>query len=225
MASLTLGALLLMMILGKYIHTRRQFLSWNVQYGNSTRSQPQSQLAPGAGSRTSMANTTKRSHGIYDRWLMTRFAITFVMLSIFELVLILFQVSSATSVPPESPDLSAAKAKSDVVLFMPGCLPSLLLFIVFGTTGPFREHMRKTFLPKCFHKEPTGTDQPGGGPLSSQSRKSTPRSFLSDEPPPTPDEGSIIQLREVDQHREYTKQDDDEWPILTTTTRINGALV
>lgn len=223
MASLTLGALLLLAILGKYIHTRRQLLSWNVQYGNSTGSNNQSQPRSAQNARRSLG-TVRRSQGIYDRWLMTRFAITFIMLSIFELLLILFQVSaSRTTVPPDAPDLSASKAMSDFVLFMPGCLPSVLLFVVFGTTAPFCQHMKKTFLPRNFQR--LKDDDPRPKPYSSQNRKSVQPSILTEDMPSTPtDGGMIIQLREIDQ-RKSIRKDDDQWPILTTTTRINGAMV
>ncbi|KAK9417536.1 hypothetical protein SUNI508_08687 [Seiridium unicorne] len=226
MISLTLGAVLLLFILGKYIHTRRQLLSWNVQYGNSTRSQTQSQVRSGHASRSSVGNVSRRSSSIYDRWLMTRFAITFVMLSIFELFLILFQVSSTRiTIPDQAPDLSAAKAQSDFVLFMPGCLPSVLLFVVFGTTTPFREHMKKTFLPKRFQTDNSGTEILGPVPHSSQNRKQSHLSLLTEDGPLSPnDSGSIIRLREVDL-RESTRKDDDEWPILSTVTRVNGAHV
>ncbi|KAK9778792.1 hypothetical protein SCAR479_04415 [Seiridium cardinale] len=226
MISLTLGAILLLFILGKYIHTRRQLLSWNVQYGNSTRSQTQSQVRSGHDSRNSVGNVGRRASSIYDRWLMTRFAITFVMLSIFELFLILFQVSSTRiTIPDEAPDLSAAKAQSDFVLFMPGCLPSVLLFVVFGTTAPFREHMKKTFLPKRFQTDNSGTEILGPVPHSSQNRKQSHLSLLTEDGPLSPnDSGSIIRLREVDL-RESTRKDDDEWPILSTVTRVNDAHV
>ncbi|KAH6656783.1 hypothetical protein BKA67DRAFT_553082 [Truncatella angustata] len=224
--SLTLGALLLLTILGKYIYTRRQFLSWNVQYGNSTRSGTQSQTTL-PNSRNSQGNINRRGHGIYDRWLMTRFAITFIMLSIFELFLILFQVSSTrTTIPPDAPNLSASRAKGDFILFMPGCLPSVLLFVVFGTTAPFREHMRKTFLPKRFHKkesEDSGTQMTA---YPSQRRKLTHTSVITEEVPPTPTEdGNIIHSREVDQRASICRGDEDEWPILSTTKRGNGAMV
>ncbi|KAI4600421.1 hypothetical protein KJ359_000776 [Pestalotiopsis sp. 9143b] len=271
MISLTLGALLLLAILIKYIHTRRQFLSWNVQYGNSTKSTSRGRRGTASNSNNNNRNSvvSERPRGIYDRWLMTRFAITFIMLSIYELFLILFQIASAQTVAPAVPDLSAGKAKGDFVLFMPGCLPGVLLFVVFGTTTPFRDHMRKTFLPRRFQTNgdaannvynsnyPTTINAAGGGggaadnmdedgdtdqhgrqvafsTYSSQNGKSSFRpSFLTDDeypqtPTPTADGNgtTIIQLREVDLHRQsHRKDDDDEWPILATTTRVNGNVV
>ncbi|KAI1842749.1 hypothetical protein JX266_011070 [Neoarthrinium moseri] len=223
--SLTLGAILLLAILGRYIHTRRQFLSWNVPYGHSTGT------GTGVGSQypSRSGATTRRPRSIYDRWLMIRFSITFVMLGIFELFLILFQVSSVrnnlTAQVAESPDLSAPKAIADTLTFIPGCCPSILLFIVFGTTGPFRAYMRKTFLPKRFHKDTTQIDQSRPTPSSSQIPKTLNPSVHTEEGPPTPSEdGYIITLREINIRNSHIKPD-DEWPILTTTTRVNGASV
>lgn len=148
------------------------------------------------------------------------------MLSIFELFLIMFQLSSSRiTIPPKAPDLSAQKAKADFVLFMPGCVPGALLFLVFGTTALFREHMRKTFLPRRFHKTKPRDAQLRITPYSSQNGKSFQPSTLTDDGPSTAtDEGAIIQLREVDQRKSMRKEE-DEWPILTTTTRVNGAMV
>lgn len=39
----------------------------------------------------------------------------------------------------DSPDTSIGRAKETMVLFLPGPAPSFLLFIVFGTTAPFRK--------------------------------------------------------------------------------------
>lgn len=44
-------------------------------------------------------------------------------------------------------DLSAARANSSFALFMPGVTASLITFVVFGTTRPFREYMWDTFVP------------------------------------------------------------------------------
>ncbi len=43
----------------------------------------------------------------------------------------------------EGPDTGAARARHDSALFLPGVSSSLLAFVVFGTTTPFRKHMRE----------------------------------------------------------------------------------
>ncbi|KAI0136954.1 hypothetical protein BJ170DRAFT_677815 [Xylariales sp. AK1849] len=226
MVGLTVGIVLLLAILGKYVHTRRLLLSWNVQYGGSTGSQSQ------PSSRVSLGGATRHTRSIYDRWLMVRFTITFMMLGIFELLSILFQVSSSKTNTLEHlgdhPNVSASRAIGDFVLFMPGCCASLLLFIVFGTTKPFRDHMKKTFIPRRFLKDTTTrtAHAPAATPLSSQSRKPAALSLHTDDGLYTQtDDGSIVRLREIDFLESPRETDDDEWPILTTTTRVNGALV
>lgn len=69
------SGVLLIVILVKYIHTRRNLLSWNVRYGqrsNSTKSSDT--LVFDSGSET-------RRRSIYDRWLVVRFSIAFVALA------------------------------------------------------------------------------------------------------------------------------------------------
>ncbi len=51
------------------------------------------------------------------------------------------------NLPPQV-DISADRAKTDFVLFMPGVTASLLVFIVFGTTRAFRDYTWKTLVPR-----------------------------------------------------------------------------
>ncbi|KAK3939873.1 glycoside hydrolase [Diplogelasinospora grovesii] len=140
--SLVTGSILLLLILVKYIHARHAFLSWNVRYGQSSEG-TQGTTSPGS---------PIQHKNIYDRWLVVRFAIAFVALGAFELVIILFELhamsdNKAANIPAQ-PDLSAARAKADFANFAPGVSASLLTFVVFGTTRTFREHMWALFIPK-----------------------------------------------------------------------------
>ncbi|RYP41727.1 hypothetical protein DL767_000743 [Monosporascus sp. MG133] len=89
---------------------------------------------------------------IYDRWLLVRFSIGFCILAIFNLTNILCQIAwhgnISSDVKADGPDMSAARAKHDSSLFLPGVSSSLLAFIIFGTTTPFRKHMRKVFVDR-----------------------------------------------------------------------------
>lgn len=85
-------------------------------------------------------------------------------ISIFQIVLIMFEVISAGNNNLEnlkgSADLSLERAKRDFAFFIPGVLPPLLTFIVFGTTKPFREYMAAKFSPRSlwsrrFNRHPT----------------------------------------------------------------------
>lgn len=63
--------------------------------------------------------------------------------SIFEVTNMLFQFTGMNNTNKDSqrdsPDTSIGRAKETLVLFLPGPAPSFLLFIVFGTTAPFRK--------------------------------------------------------------------------------------
>ncbi|KAI1762560.1 hypothetical protein GGR53DRAFT_414928 [Hypoxylon sp. FL1150] len=161
MISLTFGSLLLMAILVKYIWTRHRLISWNARYLFSRRSQEvdgdiMNVLDRGDGTR----------RATYDRWLVLRFSIGFVVLAVFQLITILSEVAQLSNLTKEKlgneADLSAAKAKNDFLLFMPGVSTSLLVFIVFGTTRTFRKTMYKKFIPKRFQhrlsESETGAD-------------------------------------------------------------------
>lgn len=50
------------------------------------------------------------------------------------------------------PDLSADRAKETIILNLSGVTASLLVFVTFGTTRPFREHMRAVFVPACLRR-------------------------------------------------------------------------
>ncbi|ORY56101.1 uncharacterized protein BCR38DRAFT_304062, partial [Pseudomassariella vexata] len=149
MATMLFGSIILLVILGKYVHTRRQLLSWDV-YGASATSQ-----TTAVGSRhTSRSRYRKKS--IYDRWLIVRFTVAFAVLAGFQLATIFFEVESiyrnSSEAITKGPDLTVATAKADFLFFLPGVSPSILVFVVFGTTKPFCDTMRYTFIPKRFRR-------------------------------------------------------------------------
>ncbi|KAI1410994.1 hypothetical protein F5Y13DRAFT_201747 [Hypoxylon sp. FL1857] len=155
MISLTLGSILLIAILIKYIYTRHRLVSWNARYLFSRPQQPGGEII----------NVLDRGDGrqsIYDRWLVLRFSIGFVVLAVFQLITILSEIAQLSNHTKEklgdAANLSAEKAKNDFLLFMPGVSTSLLVFIVFGTTRTFRKTMYKTFIPKRFQKQPADAE-------------------------------------------------------------------
>jgi hypothetical protein len=75
MLSLAGGIVLMIAILARYIQSRRQLVSWSVEYGN----QPTSKGSGLARNSTSFA-AHPQHHGVYDPWLMTRFTIAFVVM-------------------------------------------------------------------------------------------------------------------------------------------------
>ncbi|OMP86379.1 hypothetical protein BK809_0003549 [Diplodia seriata] len=87
--------------------------------------------------------TTRTQTGT-DKWLIVRFSIIMICLLVFETAQIVYQIvnyernrhdSKATAT---SPDFSAEQAKIDISQDIPGTLPSIIAFLIFGTTAPFR---------------------------------------------------------------------------------------
>lgn len=145
-----LGSILMIVILGRYIYSRRKLLRFDAGQGAST--DPESQTSSQAGSRYSRfsrATKPKRNRVIYDRWIMTRFTAAFFFLCIFQATATLFQQLSIGNFEdrlaiPE-PDFSVEKARKSLLLFIPGNLPGIALFLVFGTTTAFRRYMRERY--------------------------------------------------------------------------------
>lgn len=84
-----------------------------------------------------------------DRWLVIRFTIAFIILSIFEVCVILFEVVSyfrnTKATASDEIDLSTGSAQAEIAQFIPGVTASLVAFLIWGTTSPFRAQMRKMF--------------------------------------------------------------------------------
>lgn len=57
-----------------------------------------------------------------------------------------------------APDLSEKKALSSVRGYLSGVTPSLIAFIVFGTTKTFQRKMYDTFMPSIFRKKKVAKD-------------------------------------------------------------------
>ncbi|KAI0017538.1 hypothetical protein F4780DRAFT_591236 [Xylariomycetidae sp. FL0641] len=211
-------------ILYKYIRSRRQFKGWSVGYGkNSTGASMQA-------SQTKGQRPPQQSRGIYDRWLLVRFTIAFVVLGVFEITNILFQLLARRNANidalADKPDLSAARAQSTTVLFLPGVSPSLLAFIVFGTTKPFREFMYRTFIPKRFQRAPPEHSSKARLPYSSQASHA-PSSLSRHQSIHVSSKAQEVDIRlaNLDMSRTRPAQPDtmeDEWPILAAPTPRHG---
>ncbi|KAL1837302.1 hypothetical protein VTJ49DRAFT_4045 [Mycothermus thermophilus] len=146
------GALILFAILVRYIHSRITLATWNVRYGQSTPSGGGTYGSNSASGTGRQRAPRLRKPSIYDRWLVLRFTIAFFALSIFQLVVINFQLRAAATnnpanVPPE-PDLSIDRARGDFTLFAPAPTGVLFIFLVFGTTRAFRQTTWNTLVPR-----------------------------------------------------------------------------
>ncbi|KAI0420373.1 hypothetical protein F5X98DRAFT_25752 [Xylaria grammica] len=153
-ASLTLGSIVLVAILAKYIHTRRRLHRWTVRYPLSR------DLNSNSGE--SGLDSDSEHHSIYDGWLIVRFAIALAFIEAFQILTILSEVAqirgNREEVLPEQPDISAARAVVDFVEFIPGVSTGLLVFLVFGTTKTCKRTLYISFIPRRFRLGTTSTD-------------------------------------------------------------------
>lgn len=171
---------LLIVILVKYINTKRQIEGWRAWYRrkwkgfrSSSRNilypkaqQARSTTFPGNDSFEQISSSVRNESStsswdqkirysapaIYDSWLVTRLAILTVMLSGFILASVLTHLPQKADVERDArasePDLSPGRASSNIVGYMPGVTPSLVLFVVFGTTRTLRQTMYERFVPR-----------------------------------------------------------------------------
>ncbi|KAI1345241.1 hypothetical protein F5Y15DRAFT_365339 [Xylariaceae sp. FL0016] len=209
LASLVLGGILLLAVLGKYIYTKRKLLSWNVKYGRS--------------SKTRGRNEAPRDHAsIYDRWLMVRFTITFIFLSLFALFVVSFQLrqlgDTAQEALADAADLSAERARADFGSFATGVSASVLVFIMFGTTRQFLKTILRTFVPRRFQRanpmaDPSTTAFPSGRGESSANDLEAEAQL---------GHGSTIKLQGLQMGQENSSMhSDDDWPFITSALDSN----
>jgi hypothetical protein len=138
------------MILVRYVQSKSHFQTWTVGYGVDLETTDTDTR------RSLTAPRKRRTKGIYDKWLIIRFTIAFVALAIFECSIATFQVTGQQNNTVDflsaRPNTSADKAIRVALQDLPGVTASLIPFIVFGTTKPFREKMYTTFVPKRWQR-------------------------------------------------------------------------
>jgi hypothetical protein len=87
----------------------------------------------------------------YDRWLIARFLVCFALSNALQVCLIVFYMKiydRNTELAKQSgPDYSLHRTLEDLALSIPGVSLGLLIFVVFGTTAPFRREYRKWLQP------------------------------------------------------------------------------
>ncbi|KAH0282855.1 hypothetical protein KCU62_g9422, partial [Aureobasidium sp. EXF-3399] len=123
------------------------------QRSRAMESQVQSQMQSGMHSQMQNTNASqlparepksaqRKNDSIYDKWLLIRFCICFVLLCIMQIYLIYYSIArylgSTANADTAKLDLSSGGATISLVMFIPGVTLGLLIFIVFGSTGPFR---------------------------------------------------------------------------------------
>ncbi|KAI8626151.1 hypothetical protein F5Y19DRAFT_228450 [Xylariaceae sp. FL1651] len=146
--SLGLGSVLMLAILFRYIQSRRKLVRFNPHNRVISLSSGSSSVLK----RNSRGTVTVKYKGIYDKWLMTRFTIAFILLAAFQVSTILFEQiakqNAKKDIQASAPDLSAERARLSLYLFLPGNTPGIALFVVFGTTASFRSYMYQTLVPR-----------------------------------------------------------------------------
>ncbi|KAK2053212.1 hypothetical protein LY76DRAFT_525092 [Colletotrichum caudatum] len=228
------SGVLLIIILIKYIYTRRNLLSWSVQYGQQLNSSESSNTLVSDG------GDWKRRRSIYDNWLVVRFTIGFVAIATYQCFSIIFQVISSRQNSRdflrESPDLSFDRLHQDLLLFIPGASASLLTFVVFGTTKTFLEYIADTLVPRRLRdrgrgrasnpvpqRAPSPQQAPSPEAFSQRSAAYPPRLSLAPykldggglgELSPIYDGGSIP-MRELSSNDPKTVVEDDQWPLVS----------
>lgn len=86
MMSLTLGSILLMLILLRYLVTQKRFTQWSQPKSEQSISDNNTEAGLAYSStisskRIGIQKIQSKSGGIYDRWLMIRFFMAFLMLA------------------------------------------------------------------------------------------------------------------------------------------------
>ncbi|CAD6444337.1 9c1bf90e-de70-4607-976d-dff0b9741d74 [Sclerotinia trifoliorum] len=165
LVSLSIGSILMILILYKYIKTRRLLFAhdkrngWWGSSGAATATDTTGTCAVnGSGITNDNSKASRRS--LYDRALITRFTIGFVILLVLEVALIIFSLYSAKNfqklAKSSSPDFAVSSCIIDIVLFIPGVSTSFLVFLVFGTNKSPKQYKdlvvsvcgRRTKFPK-----------------------------------------------------------------------------
>ncbi|KUI61950.1 hypothetical protein VP1G_09094 [Cytospora mali] len=160
------GAILLLMIVLKYVRTRRELNAWTWVFatGYTRGGSSASRAYRLDGERTSSSDSTVQQQeqqfqpkGIYDSWLLLRLCIAFACLCIFEFNTVIVQITGHADMVADAsrstPDLSPERARRDFALLMPGAIASVLAFVTFGTTQQFRQTMYRTFVPKQWQQK------------------------------------------------------------------------
>lgn len=159
MVSTTVGCIFLVLILYTYIHVHRRAVS-NKNSGPMANMDVSFRInrseTDTSGMPTKPAPASDMRNMSYDRWLIARFLVCFFLTNVLQVCLIIyymFTFDRNTSLTVQSgPDYSLHYAIDDLGITMPGVTSGLLIFIVFGTTAPFRREYRKWLQPcrrKC----------------------------------------------------------------------------
>ncbi|KAF3769757.1 hypothetical protein M406DRAFT_348869 [Cryphonectria parasitica EP155] len=147
------SCIFLLMILVKYLQSRWQLKTWQtLQYGQAAQSTSTTRKSTLNSRRSRAFSDSRPGSATFDRWLVVRLSIAFATLCVFEWTNINPHLSAKDRVVEaaneSAPDLSTTRAMKTVTGYLSGVSPSLLAFVVFGTTKTFQRKMYQTFVPK-----------------------------------------------------------------------------
>ncbi|ORY59126.1 uncharacterized protein BCR38DRAFT_399315 [Pseudomassariella vexata] len=210
--SLIGSSIFLVMILAKYMESRRQFRTWNV----SRELEKSSATTSFSSGRYSRKLSIPGTGGTYDSWLVIRLTVALLMLCTFEILAILPRVATqrklAQNIADNVLDLSDKRALSSIRGYISGVTPSIVAFIVFGTTRPFREKLLATFVPKRWRKNTNETWPQNRGAPTYTTRSSRPRTMSRPATLASRSGGDIV-LKDI-RHFGGSALDDDRMSIL-----------
>lgn len=153
MISLAVSSITMIAILIRYVQSRKKISNWTPQ-GNDTAATTETSaetIQTTETADTSKSRKSQRNQGLYDRWLMVRFTVAFVILAVFEVTNTLFQLQSVNNNKKDAtlaePDYSVERARSTFFLYLPGVTPGIFLFLVFGTTAGCRTAIKGLLVP------------------------------------------------------------------------------
>ncbi|KAI0161201.1 hypothetical protein GGR57DRAFT_350765 [Xylariaceae sp. FL1272] len=172
--------LIVVAILIKHIKTRRRLHRWSFRYFTVTRTRDAER-----GPEAANGEQNEVQNAAYDIWLIGRFAIAVLFLEAFLILEILSEFAQLAHNGHKpfrsSPDLEAKHANVDFPMFIPGISPSILIFIVFGTSQSFRRSLYVSLVPRRFRRcsiqrtAPTSPISPSLHQTPFHSPRNTPR--------------------------------------------------
>ncbi|KAH6640081.1 hypothetical protein BKA67DRAFT_596317 [Truncatella angustata] len=206
MISLAISSTTMVAILVRYVQSRKQFSNWTPQ-GNGTTVTNETSTDTIQTTETGHSGNAKKSsrkQGLYDRWLMVRFTVAFVVLALFEVTNTLFQLQSVNNNNKDAtliePDFSLERAKSTFFLFLPGVTPGIFLFLVFGTTAGCRAALLGIFKFKSRKENKVGSGRNLWKHWRKQARED-PEQYYQPSPDQSDDSGPILPIMSPQERR------------------------
>ncbi|KAI1653376.1 hypothetical protein F4813DRAFT_374518 [Daldinia decipiens] len=166
--SCAVGIIAISVIVWKYVNTKLSWKylpitqhsrRWSLPFRNSMNSDNNS------GPRRSQVTITLPS--VFDsNWLVFRLFTAIILISAFIVASIVTHLPQrddvARDAQADQPDLSAGRARSNIIGYIYGVTPGLAIWIVFGLTRTFREIMYERLVPRRWRtKQPKPLPSPG----------------------------------------------------------------